>query len=80
MPKTITIELPEEIHALIESDPFLKLVVERIIREDVVSYVLSILTMDKLTEDSRLTEEDIMRLDKEIKRGIRRRVEDEINR
>jgi len=80
MPKTITIELPEEIYALIESDQFLKLIVERIVREDVVSYILSILTMDKLTEDSKLTEEDIMKIDREIKRGIRRRVEDEINR
>ena len=68
MLKTITIELPEEIHTLIEFDPFLKMVVERIIREDIMSYVLSILAMNKLTEDSRLTEEDI----------IRRRVEDEI--
>jgi len=54
--------------------------VERIIREDVVSYVLSILTMDKLTEDSKLTEEDIIRMDEEIKKEIRRRIEDEINR
>ena len=53
---------------------------ERIIREDVVSYVLSILTMDKLTEDSKLTEEDIIRMDEEIKKEIRRRIEDEINR
>ena len=80
MPKTITIELPEEIHALIESDPFLKMVVERIIREDIVSYVLSILAMDKLAEDSRLTEEDIMEIDREIKRGIRKKIENEINR
>ena len=78
MPQTITIELPKEIHALIESDPFLKLAVERIIREDVVGYVLSILTMDKLTEDSKLTEEDIMKIDKKIKKGISRLIEDEI--
>ena len=80
MPKTITIELPEEIHALIESDPFLKMVVERIIREDIVSYVLSILAMDKLAEDSRLTEKDIMEIDREIKKGIRKKIENEINR
>ena len=80
MPKTITIELPEEIHALIESDPFLKMVVERIIREDIVSYVLSILAMDKLAENSRLTEENIMEIDGEIKRGIRKKIENEINR
>ncbi|ADC64863.1 conserved hypothetical protein [Ferroglobus placidus DSM 10642] len=80
MPGTITIELPEEIHALIESDPFLRMVVERIVREEVVNYILSVLAMDKLTENSKLTEEDIMKIDEEIKRGIRRRVEDEINR
>jgi hypothetical protein len=74
MPKTITIELPEEIHALIESDPFLKLLVERIIKENIINYILSILAMDKLIEDSKLTEEDIMKVDEEIKRGIRRRL------
>ncbi len=80
MPKTITIELPEEIHTLIESDRFLRLAVERIVKEDIVNYVLSILAIDKLTEDSELTEEDIMKIDEEIKKGIRRRIEDEINR
>lgn len=73
MSKTITIELPEEIHALIESDPSLKAVIEKIVREDVVSYVLSILAMDKLAEGSKLTEEDVMKIDKIIKEEIKKR-------
>lgn len=80
MPKTITIELPEEIHALIESDPLIKLAVEKIIKDDVINYILSVLAMDKLAENSKLTEEDIMKIDEEIKIGIRKKIEDEINR
>lgn len=80
MPKTITIELPEEVHALIESDPFLRMLVEKIVKEDVMNYILTILVMDKLTEDSKLTEEDIIKIDEKIKREIRERVENEIDR
>ncbi len=80
MPKTITIELPEEIHALIESDPSLRCIIEKLVREDVVSYVLSILTMDKLAESSKLTEEDVMKIDKMIKEEIRKKIENEIDR
>ena len=80
MSKTITIELPEEIHALIESDPSLKAVIEKLVREDVVNYVLSVLAMDKLAEGSKLTEEDIMKIDKIIKKEIRKKIENEINR
>lgn len=79
MPRQIEIEIPEEIHALIESDPFMKLLLEKIVKEEAVNYALSILTMDKLTEDSRLTEDDVIMMDREIKEGIRKRIEDEIN-
>ena len=79
MRKTITIELPEEIHALIESDQLLKFAVEKIIKEDVVNYLLTVLTADKLTENSKLTEEEIMNIDEEIKKEIRRKIENEIN-
>ena len=80
MSKATMVELPEEIHALIESDPLMKLAIEKIIKDDVTNYVLSVLTMDRLTENSKLTEEDIMRIDREIKGGIRKKIEDEINR
>ena len=70
MSKAITIEIPEKIHALIESDPSLKAVIEKLVREDVVNYVLSILAMDKLAEGSKLTEEDITKIDEIIKKEI----------
>ncbi|MGB9760014.1 MAG: hypothetical protein ACP5KW_09465 [Thermoproteota archaeon] len=79
MPKQITIEIPEELYALVESDPLLKLLLEKIIKEDVMNYVLSVIAMDKLTEESKLTEEDINKLDKEIKRRIREKIENEVN-
>ncbi|MGB9717832.1 MAG: hypothetical protein ACPL4E_05255 [Thermoproteota archaeon] len=80
MPKQIEIEVPEEIHALIESDPFMKLLLERVVREEAVNYALSILTLDKLTEDSMLTEDDAVKVDRKVKEGIGKRVEDENNR
>jgi len=74
VPKQIKIEVPEEIHALIEADPFMKLILERIVREEALNYALSILTIDRLTED------DVMKVDRRVKEGIRKRIEDEINR
>jgi len=41
------------------------------------SSIVIVLSIDKLTKASKLTEEDIMKIDEEIKRG--RRVEDEID-
>jgi hypothetical protein len=77
VPKQIEIEVPEEIHALIESDPFMKLILEKIVKEEALNYALSILTIDRLTEDSGLTEDDVMKVDRKVKEGVRKRVEDE---
>ena len=53
---------------------------EKIVKEEALNYALSILTIDRLTEDSRLTEDDVMKVDRKVKEGIRKRIEDEINR
>lgn len=54
MRKVIQIKVPEEIGVLIDSDPVLKNIVEKIVERDVIEYILTILTMDKLTSDSTL--------------------------
>jgi len=80
MKKVIQIKVPEEIGVLIDSDPTLRSVVEKIVERDVIEYILTILTMDKLTSDSTLTEEEILEIDKKIKKVIRERIENEIRR
>ncbi len=80
MKKVIQIKVPEEIGVLIDSDPTLRSVVEKIVEQDVIEYILTILTMDKLTSDSTLTEEEILEIDKKIKKVIRERIENEIRR
>ena len=54
MRKVIQIKVPEEIGVLMDSDPVLKNIVEKIVERDVIEYILTILTMDKLTSDSTL--------------------------
>ena len=73
MRKVIQIKVPEEIGVLMDSDPVLKNIVEKIVERDVIEYILTILTMDKLTSDSTLTEEEILEIDKKIKKIIRER-------
>ncbi len=80
MGKVIQVEVPEEIGVLIDSDPTLRSVVEKIVERDVIEHILTILTMDKLTSDSTLTEEEILEIDKKIKKVIRERMENEIRR
>ena len=54
MRKVIQIKVPEEIGVLMDSDPVLKNIVEKIVERDVIEYILTILMVDKLTSDSTL--------------------------
>ena len=80
MAKVIQIEVPDEVEALMRSNPLIKLVIERMVGDKIKEYLLTMLTMDKLTEESELTEEDIIELEKDIKKSIRQRIENEIGR
>jgi len=80
MRRVIEVEIPEKIAVLLEKNPTLRSHVESIAREEIIRYISMLLEMDKLTKDSELTEEDIMKLDKKIKRAIRKKIENEINR
>ncbi len=80
MGKIIQVKVPEEIGVLIDSDPLLKNVVEKIVERDIINYILTILTMDKLTSDSTLTEGEILEIDKKIKKAVRERIENETRR
>jgi len=80
MGKVIQIEIPDEVEALMRSNPLIKLMIERMVEDKIKEYLLTMLTMDKLTEESKLTEEDIIELEKDIKKSIRQRIENEIGR
>ena len=75
--KTITIEVPEEIYAIIESDALIKTMVKEIAQSEIMKYVLTILALDKLAESSKLMKEDIMEIDEKIKKKIYERMKDE---
>ncbi len=69
----VTVEVPEEVAALLKKEPLLRLAVSEAVRREVIDYLTTILALDKLTEESRLDEESIKRLDKIIKEGVRER-------
>jgi len=69
----ITVEVPEKVAALLEKEPLLRIAISEAIRREVIDYLTTILTLDKLTKESKLDEESIKRLDKIIKEGVRER-------
>ena len=77
--RVVNIFLPEEIAAILERDDTLKLMVENLLAEELSKFILKILALDKIAEGSKLTKEDIERLDKQIKRGIRLKIEAKIS-
>ncbi|RLG51131.1 MAG: hypothetical protein DRN96_06010 [Thermoproteota archaeon] len=79
MSPTVEVEVPAETGALLERYPFLKRAFGRIAVEELRRRVLKLLVADKLLEESKVTEEDILKLDKAVKRRIRERVEDALH-
>lgn len=56
------------------------MVVEGAVKREVTQYLLTIMTLDRLTEDSEFSEEDAMRLSKAIKSAVRERWDAESGR
>ncbi len=75
MGRTIAVEIPDEIAYLLEERPELKMLIKRLVEREIKEYLLKILVYDKLAEKSMLKEEDVIEIDKKIKRGIVRRLE-----
>ncbi len=67
----IVIEVPEEVAALLKKEPLLRHAISEIVKKQIIEYILTITALDKLTEKSKLTEEDVMRLSKLINRAVR---------
>jgi len=75
--RTVGIRLPEELAILLERDEVLKSMAEGLLAEELGRLLLKVLVLDKLAERSELTEQDVVELDKRIKRGLRSRIEAE---
>ncbi len=69
----VAIEVPEEIAALVEQDPLLRLAVSEVVRKEVTEYLLTIVALDRLTESSKLSEKDALELGRLVKRAVRER-------
>ena len=66
----VELELPGDLALLIEQDPLVRRAAERLLEEELMSKLRTLAVADILLSQSKLTEEDIEGLDKEIKRGV----------
>jgi len=67
----LVVDVPEEVAALLEKEPLLRFAVAEVVKKEVTEYLLAVMTLDKLTEDSRLSEEDMLEIGRLIKRVVR---------
>ncbi len=67
----VVVEVPEEVAALLEKEPLLRFAVTEVVKREVTEYLLTVMALDKLTEDSRLSEEDVLEIGRLVKRVVR---------
>ncbi|MEB3773947.1 MAG: hypothetical protein GSR86_03350 [Desulfurococcales archaeon] len=67
----VVVEVPEEVAALLEKEPLLRFAVVEAVKKEVMEYLLTVMALDKLTEDSRLREEDVLEISRLVKRAVR---------
>ncbi len=79
MGKIIQIEVSESIGVLLEREKILKEILAELIEKKLNEYLLTVYALDSLTQKSELTEEEILEIDKEVKKGIAKKWENEIN-
>ncbi len=60
---TITVELPEEIVLLSEKDEILKYIIKESLKNLISKYLIA----EELTRDTKASEEEILKIDEEIK-------------
>ena len=67
----VVIEVPEEIAALLEKEPLLRFAVTEAVKKEVMDYLFTVMTLDKLTENSELDERDLLEISRLIKKAVR---------
>jgi len=63
----LDVRLPRPVAELIRRDPILRMLVEKAVEKSIRDALIEILALDQLLSDSKLTEEDVVALDKIIK-------------
>ena len=74
----IKIELPEDITTLIENDEIIRDAVKSHITKEVIEKIVLVAIADSILKDKGLTEEEVMKIDKMIKKSIRSKIEAKI--
>ena len=75
----IEVEVPEDLAVVLERAPWLKKVIAREGVEGLRRRLMLQAELDLLTPDIDVSEEEIMEMDRMIKRGLARRLEDELS-
>jgi hypothetical protein len=69
----VTFAVPEELHEIMRRHPEIKW--SEIARKAMWEYARKLEVMERITSESRLSEKDILELDKKVKVGLRRKYE-----
>jgi len=69
----VVVEVPDEVAALLEKEPLLRLAIAETVKRSVTEYLLAVMALDRLTEDSTLTERDALEIGRLVKRVVRER-------
>ena len=77
---TVEVEVPEELARVIERAPWLKKVIAQEGVEGLRRRMERQAQLDLLTLETQVAEEEILELDREIKRALARRIEDELSK
>jgi len=70
----VTFAVPEELHEIMRRHPEIKW--SEIARKAMWEYARKLDLMERITSESRLSEKDVLELDKKVKAGLRRKYED----
>ena len=71
----MTLALPEDVFRIVKSHKEIRW--SQIARQAIEDYARRLEYFDRLLENSELTEEDVMELDRKVKRAVRKRIERE---
>lgn len=69
----VTFAVPEELHEIMRRHPEIKW--SEIARKAMWEYARKLEVMERITSESRLSEKDMLELDKKVKVGLRRKYE-----
>jgi len=73
----VTFAVPEELHKIMSNHPEIKW--SEIARKAIWEYARKLELMERLTSESRLSEKEVLELDKKIKAGVGKRYREKVS-